>query len=51
MPVIVLIAAVMVTAVAVLQFAGRIRASGVEFTVGLALSLWAVWFFAKHVHG
>ena len=40
MPLVVLIAAVVVTVLAVLQFAGRIRASGVEFTVGLALSLW-----------
>jgi hypothetical protein len=51
MPFVVLIAAVVVTVLAVLQFAGRIRAFGVEFTVGLALSLWAVWFFARHVHG
>jgi len=51
MPFVVLIAAVVVTVLAILQFAGRIRASGVELTVGLALSLWAVWFFARHIHG
>jgi hypothetical protein len=47
---VVLIAAVIVSAAAAMQVAGLIRASGVELTVGVALSLWAVWFYLGQWH-
>jgi len=43
-------AAIAVSAIAALQFAGRIRVSGGEFTVGLAIVLWVLWFYLRQTH-
>jgi hypothetical protein len=42
---IVLVAAVMVTATAVMQITGRFRQSGMPYTIVAALVLWAMWFY------